>query len=668
MFTPRLVKNDGWLKPFETTISARLDNCLKKEIELCAISGDLNSFANGHLFFGLHKTENAWVFREWAPNATVIYLIGNFNDWKEIEACKLINKGNYWEIVLPLNALNHTDLYKLSVHWNGGNGERIPAWARRVVQDPDTKIFSAQVWSPSKTYKWKSKDFIREFDTPLIYEVHIGIATEEEKVGSFNEFRENILPKIKNAGYNTIQMMAVQEHPYYGSFGYHVSSYFAPSSRFGTPEELKQLIDEAHQMGLAVIMDIVHSHAVKNELEGLSHFDGTEYQYFHKGTKGNHPAWDSRCFNYKKNEVIHFLLSNCKFWIDEYKLDGFRFDGITSMLYLDHGLGRDFTSYDNYFDGQQDEDAITYLILSNKLVHSINPKTITIAEEMSGMPGIATPLEHGGYGFDYRLAMGIPDFWIKIIKEKKDEDWDVGQIFHELTQSRADEKTISYVESHDQAIVGDKTIAFRLMDKEMYYSMDLTHQNIIVNRGIALHKMIRLITLTAANYGYLNFMGNEFGHPEWIDFPREGNNWSYKFARRQWSLENNNNLRYKFLSCFDKKMISLVNSTVDFFRDKAKLVYIHQADQVLIYERAGLLFVFNFNPSKSFFDYRFEFHQGEYLTCLNLDSEVFGGHKRLDESIVHTAIKANESYYAPFRLSLYIPCHTAFVLKPKNIL
>ena len=667
MYTPILVKNDPWLKPYEKIIKARLDGCLKKETELIGPDGDLISFANGHLFFGLHQTNSGWVFREWAPNASSIFLIGDFNSWTETDAGKLVNKGNYWEIILPRDALNHNDLYKLSVHWRGGVGERIPAWARRTVQDPDTKIFSAQVWAPQEPYQWEINDFKRDFDTPLIYEVHIGIATEEEKVGSFNEFRENILPKIKTAGYNTIQMMAVQEHPYYGSFGYHVSSFFAVSSRFGTPDDLKKLVDEAHRMGIAVIMDIVHSHAVKNEIEGLGKFDGTDYQYFHKGEKGLHPAWDSRCFDYGKNEVIHFLLSNCKFWLDEYHFDGFRFDGVTSMLYFDHGLGKNFTSYDLYFDGQQDQDAINYLILANKLIHDINPKAITIAEEMSGMPGIATPLEYGGYGFDFRLAMGIPDFWIKTIKELRDENWNVNHMFFELTQARADEKAVSYAESHDQAIVGDKTIAFRLMDKEMYFSMEIERQNLIVDRGIALHKMIRLVTLTTANHGYLNFMGNEFGHPEWIDFPREGNGWSFKYARRLWGLQENDGLRYKFLNTFDKEMITIVNQRKQFFKEKAKSILLNEGDQVLIYERDGLLFVFNFNPTKSFSDYRFEYTPGEYKICLNLDSEIFGGHKRLDENVIHIATKPNKSYYAPTELSLYIPSQTAFVLKKIDI-
>ncbi len=516
----------------------------------------------------MHRTEKGWEFREWAPNAEKIFLVGDFNNWKETQEYALTPlKNGIWEIRLSPEALKHEDLYKLSVHWKGGQGYRLPSYIQRVVQNENTKVFDGQVWTTSENYKWKNQRINASARPPLIYEAHVGMSTMEEKIGTYNEFRVNILPRIKKAGYNTIQLMAIQEHPYYGSFGYHVSNFFAASSRFGTPEELKALIDEAHGMDIAVIMDIVHSHSVKNEQEGLGNFDGTPYQYFHMGPRRDHVAWDSLCFDYGKNEVLHFLLSNCKYWLDEYRFDGYRFDGVTSMLYYDHGLARNFTNYGMYYDGMEDEDAITYLALANKLVKMFNPGAITVAEEMSGMPGLAAPLSHGGYGFDYRMAMGVPDYWIKIIKELPDENWNVSALYHELTSKRADEKTISYAESHDQALVGDKTIIFRLVDKEMYFSMSKTIPNLIIDRGIALHKMIRLVTASTSGGGYLNFMGNEFGHPEWIDFPREGNNWSYKYARRQWNLVDDQLLRYHFLGDFDRDMIGLIreNESVQAF-------------------------------------------------------------------------------------------------------
>ena len=666
MNTLQIVKNDPLLEPYAEALKGRHDYAIRKERELLGSENhSLSDFASGYLYFGLHKIKRSWFLREWAPNATAIYVIGTFNNWEKNENYRLHPLENgIWEGKFGEKTLQHGDLYKLLIEWNGGFGERIPAWARRVVQDDITKIFSAQVWMPQEEYKFKVKKFKPQTTPLLIYECHIGMATEEEKVGSYNEFRENTLPRIVAAGYNCIQIMAVQEHPYYGSFGYHVSSFFAASSRFGTPEELKQLIDEAHKHGIAVIMDIVHSHAVKNEIEGLGRFDGTPYQYFHGGDRREHPAWDSLCFNYNKNEVLHFLLSNCKFWLEEYKFDGFRFDGVTSMIYRNHGLGQNFTNYADYYNMNQDGDALCYLTLANKLIHEINPNAITIAEEMSGLPELVASFEDGGMGFDYRMAMGLPDFWIKYIKEVKDEDWKVGHIYWEMTNRRIGEKTISYAESHDQALVGDKTIIFRLIDADMYWHMQKGDETLAVNRGIALHKMIRLITATTINGGYLNFMGNEFGHPEWIDFPREGNGWSHYYARRQWSLADNPNVLYHDLAEFDKAMIDVLNSERKFNETSIEKVWDNEGDQVLAYKRKDLLFVFNFNSQKSFTDYGFLVKKGAYEVVLDTDKIRFGGFGFSDDSITHFTQSShlkNKEW-----LKLYIPSRSALVLRRKE--
>ena len=652
-----LIVNDPWLEPFADTIKNRSDKAKHKEKELTK-GEKLSDFANAYNYYGLHKTSKEWIYKDSLPNAAEVFLIGEFSEWHLKDEFKLGKKENgEFEIKLKLNTLKHLDLYRLFIRWQGGSGDRIPAYAKRVVQDEHTHIFNAQVWDPKKPYKQKHKSPEKK-DSIMIYEAHIGMASEDGKVASFNEFTENILPRIDKLGYDTIQLMAIQEHPYYGSFGYHVSNFYAVSSRFGTPDDLKILIDKAHKRGINVIMDIVHSHAVKNEVEGISRYDGSNYQFFHAGERGLHPAWDSRCFNYGKNEVIHFLLSNCKFWLEEYNIDGFRFDGVTSMLYLNHGLGTDFTSYYDYYNFNQDEDAITYLILANKLIHEINPAAISIAEEMSGMPGIASPVESGGIGFDYRLAMGIPDFWIKIIKEQKDESWHIGEIFHRLTDKRSDEKTINYSESHDQALVGDKTIIFRLADADMYHFMHLENMNIIIERALALHKMIQLITLATAQSGYLNFMGNEFGHPEWIDFPREGNDWSYHYARRQWSLSENKELGYHYLNSFNTEIVHLfkckniLTNNIELLSDKAY-------DQVLIFKRAEFIFVFNFNPFTSFIDYGFEVEEGEYKIIINSDNENYLGHSRVKNDLIHKTVKSDNNEI----LKLYIPTRTCFVME-----
>lgn len=661
-----IIGSDPWLAPYAKAIEGRHTEADRKIKELTRqTNGSLKDFANAHNYFGLHHLPGkGWVFREYAPNATEIHLIGTFNDWSISEEFRLTAiGGGVWEVTLPDDALSHGDLYKMTVRWPQGQGERIPAYARRVVQDSETGIFSAQIYEPAAPYEFKIKNFTPHTNPLLIYECHIGMSMEKEGVASFEEFRVNILPRIHKDGYNAIQIMAIQEHPYYGSFGYHVSSFFAVSSRFGTPDDLKRLIDEAHAMGIAVIMDIVHSHSVKNETEGLARLDGNRDLYFYPGKQGEHPAWDSLCFDYGKDSVLHFLLSNCKFWLEEYRFDGFRFDGVTSMLYHDHGLGKAFGSYEDYYNGMQDTNAITYLTLANILIHEINPKAITIAEEMSGMPGVAVKYEDGGIGFDYRMAMGIPDFWIKTIKEKKDEDWFPSSIFWELTNRRNDEKTISYCESHDQALVGDKTIIFRLIDKEMYWHMMADDHNLIVERGIALHKMIRLVTLATINGGYLNFMGNEWGHPEWIDFPRQGNGWSHKYARRQWSLADRMDLKYQYLNRFDTAMIEAVSDS-GFQSMPIEKLWENDKDQILAFMRNDLIFVFNFSPSKSFSDYGILAPEGEYEIILDSDAPDFGGFGNTDDSVHHFTLP--DPLHQPSGkgwLKLYMPSRTAQVLR-----
>lgn len=662
-----IVRRDPYLEPYEAAITGRHDHALWKLAELTGGGKKpLTDFANGHKYYGLHKLSRGWVFREWAPNATAIYLVGDFNGWQESERYRAVPVGTAgnWELRLSEKAVRHGDLYKMHVYWNGGSGERIPAWCRRVVQDTNTKLFAAQVWEPAEPYKWK-KPKLRPCKSPLlIYECHVGMAQDSETVGTYNEFREKVLPRVIKDGYNCIQVMAIQEHPYYGSFGYHVSSFFAPSSRFGTPEELKQLIDTAHQNGIAVIMDIVHSHAVKNELEGLGNLAGDPNQYFYAGGKHEHPAWDSLCFDYGKNEVIHFLLSNCKYWLEEFCFDGFRFDGVTSMLYHSHGLGEAFCNYGDYFNGGQDDNAICYLTLANLLIHEVNPQAITIAEEVSGMPGLAARFADGGYGFDYRMAMNIPDYWIKTIKELADENWKPSSIFWEVTNRRADERTISYCESHDQALVGDKTIIFRLIDADMYWHFKKGDENGTAHRGIALHKMIRLVTASTINGGYLNFMGNEFGHPEWIDFPREGNGWSHKYCRRQWNLVDNHDLCYHYLGDFDQAMLAVLKDIKNIVKTPVQEIWHNDGDQILAYMRGDYVFVFNFSPTRSYEGYGFLVPTGSYDVVLNTDDKAFGGNGLADDTVSHLT-NYDPLYVEQHKewLKLYVPARSAVVLK-----
>ncbi len=661
----KIILDDPYLAAHEEDLMERMKRYRSTKRRLLAKGQTLSDFANAHLFYGFHKTQTGWVYREWAPAAKALHLIGDFNDWnRESHPLKSIGNGD-WEIEIKgRRTLAHMSRVKVVVTTQDGRvQDRIPLFATYVCQDKQTHGFNAVIYAPRKAFEWTDAAFRPQRNVPpIIYESHVGMATEEERVGTYLEFMRDVLPRIKRDGYNTVQLMAIMEHPYYASFGYQVSSFFAASSWYGTPDELKALINEAHRLGLSVLLDLVHSHAVKNTAEGINEFDGTAEQFFKPGAQGDHPAWGSKCFDYSKTGVLHFLLSNLKFWLEEYHFDGFRFDGVTSMLYHNHGLGVAFMDYSQYFSMNTDVDAVTYLQLATELTHEVKRGSVLIAEDMSGMPGMCLPIKAGGIGFDYRLSMGLPDMYIKNIKEVPDGFWNMGRLFYELISRRPGEKNIAYSESHDQALVGDQTIMFRLADKEMYWSMNRDSQNMVIDRAIALHKMIRLVTIGAGGEGYLNFMGNEFGHPEWIDFPREGNGWSFKHARRLWSLADNDQLRYQLLGNFDKAMLRFVRQYGVLKPSQAHSLRQHEQDQILVFEKAGCIFAFNFHPTNSQTELFIPVpQQGDYQVELSTDDREFGGFERIDKQMIYHTWAKDPQFGDGF--TIYLPARTALVLK-----
>lgn len=663
----QLVKDDPWLEPYNGDLELRLNRFKDALKNIDNASGSLAEYSKAHQHFGINydDTLKGWNYREWAPNASHLTLIGDFNSWDSNTHPLTKNEEGVWELFIPdpkKDILTHESKLKVQITADNSTLDRIPAYITRTIQDEETHGFDGQLWAPKKAYKWTDNKWsTKTVKTPFIYECHLGMAQEKEGVGTYKEFTDNTLPRIKELGYNCIQMMAIQEHPYYGSFGYHVSNFFAATSRFGSPEDLKELVDTAHNMGIAVIMDMVHSHAVKNIAEGLNAFDGSDDQYFHPGPRGYHEQWDSKCFNYGKDKVQQFLLSNIRYWMEEFHFDGYRFDGVTSMLYFHHGT-TDFDHYDKYFKDGVEWDAITYLQLANHLMKEINPYSLSVAEDMSGMPGLCRPIADGGIGFDYRLGMGIPDNWIKLLKHKEDEEWNLDEIWGFLVNRRYGEKTIAYAESHDQALVGDKTLAFWLMDKEMYWHMQKDDTNIVIDRGMALHKMIRLITMALGGEAYLNFIGNEFGHPEWIDFPRLGNDWSYKHCRRQWSLVDNNDLKYQYLNNFDEKIVKVLKEENTLATPTAQKLNVDEANKSIMFERGNLIFIFNFHPTNSIFDYKFFVPEaGSYQILVSSDDTEFGGHARIDSSVDYHTIEED----GVNKLRIYNTSRTALVLKKK---
>ena len=655
----RILELNPQLIPFSDNIDLRMNLYRNTKNRLLTAGQDLKDFANGHNFYGFHHVEGGWYYREWAPSADQLYLEGEFNNWNPTSHPMKRLDGENWELYLPGDdTLWHGCKVKTVVDYHGSRTEHLPLYIRRVIQNKSNNTFDAEVVDDRRAFPWTDQDFVGE-DQLYIYEAHVGMAQEEGRIGTYREFATKVLPRIKKAGYNTVQLMAIMEHPYYGSFGYQVSNFFAASSWFGHPEDLKYLVNRAHKLGIRVLLDLVHSHAVKNTAEGINMFDGTVWQFFHDGEKGEHPAWGTKCFDYGKTGVLHFLLSNLKFWLEEYHFDGFRFDGVTSMLYHDHGLGTDFNSNDKYFSMNTNVDAISYLQLANELIRQVKPNAITIAEDMSGMPGMCLPIEDGGIGFDYRLAMGLPDMWIKATKTQ-DEFWDINKMWGEMCLRRPGENSVAYVESHDQALVGDKTMIFRLADANMYTDMEKTTHNPIIDRAIALHKMIRLFTLAGGGEAYLNFMGNEFGHPEWIDFPREGNGWSFHYCRRQWSLKDNGLLKYQWLNDFDYDMVHLCKRHKIFRQGMANLMLMKAPEQMLCFARCDLFFVFNFHSSNSLEHILIPVYPDtkELVVKFSSDDEKYGGFSQ----VAHMTYPIKEFDGVRYA-ELYIPARTAIVLR-----
>jgi len=667
-----LIAHDSWLTPYADSLRHRYARYKQVRAEIIAQEQcSLADFALGHRRFGFnagnHNGVNGVWYREWAPNANGLSLIGDFNGWDQSRHVMTRDSFGVWSVFVPDSAGSaanpiESGCVKVRVFTLKGASDRLPAYVQRVLFDADGTNARGVVQLAS-SYQWVHNCPPCPA-APRIYEAHVGMSSEQGRIATFDDFRTTVLPRVVGGGYNTIQFMAVQEHPYYGSFGYHVSNFFAVSSRFGTPDDFRRLVDAVHGAGVRVVMDLVHSHSVKNTVEGLNGFDGTDHQYFHAGPKGQHPAWDSLLFDYSKREVQRFLLSNIRYWLDEFRVDGFRFDGVTSMMYQHHGLGQGFSSYDDYLRWNIDEDALTYLQLANEVTHTLRPDATCIAEDVSGMVGLCRPLEEGGIGFNYRLAMGLPDYWIGLLRERRDEDWKMDEIFSTLANRRHMEAHISYCESHDQALVGDKTIAFWLMDKEMYWHMNKGGRNATIDRGIALHKLIRLLTFAIGGEGYLNFMGNEFGHPEWIDFPRAGNNWSFHYCRRQWSLADNPELRYQGLAVFDAALQALDENHQILSAAPAEKLLVHEEDKLLVLRRGQLIFAFNLHPDRSRVGVMAPLYgsinAGDPVKIiLNTDAVEFGGFGSILENTSYT-VDANG---ADRSVSIYLPARTAQVLR-----
>eukprot|EP00792_Barthelona_sp_PAP020_P011594 TRINITY_DN568_c0_g1_i1.p1 TRINITY_DN568_c0_g1~~TRINITY_DN568_c0_g1_i1.p1 ORF type:complete len:703 (-),score=199.67 TRINITY_DN568_c0_g1_i1:15-2084(-) len=685
IFTYKFVEDDQYLKPFEQIIKNRNLHFEYKLSQINEHGKNIDEFSRSYEKMGVYRTDNGIQIREYVPYAKSVSIVGEFNNWNNNQHKLVPMEFGVWELFLPNDdqgnmVIPHNSAVRLSITTENETFTRIPAYINATVQLPSAKHIDGLFWAPPQPFVFQnSRPDPETLKSLRIYEAHVGMATEDGHIGSYREFADNVLPHIADTGYNCVQLMAIQEHSYYASFGYQVTSFFAPACRSGNPEDLKYLIDKAHGLGVIVIMDICHSHASSNSFDGLNMYNGRSDCYFHstESGRGLHSEWNSRLFDFGNYETEKFLLSNTRYWLDVFHFDGFRFDAVTSLLYHHHGVGVGFTgAYHEYFgeNSAVDYDGLAYLRLMNHLVHNVItlptvgneiPRTaITIAEDVSGMPGMGRSVQDGGVGFDYRLAMALPDTWIKYMK-LKDEDWDMGHLTYTLQNTRSDEAVIAYAESHDQALVGDKTLAFWLMDKEMYSGMSILQApSPIVERGISLLKLIRSLTMFLGGKSYLNFMGNEFGHPEWIDFPTPANGWSHHYCRRQWGLKSDGLLRYQHILHFDRKLMHLDAKYRLLEADiPAYVVLTHNEQKLISFDKKNLLFIFNFHPSSSFVDHKIPVRfAGKYTIVFHSDEIEDGGHDRIKLggeffTEVDNYMGQNQS------LKVYIPSRCLIVLE-----
>lgn len=564
-------------------------------------------FANGIHRLGLQRARGGWLHREWAPAALAVSLVGDFNGWDaSAHPCARDGDGVF-EVFVREPALRVGSRYKLALRVRAADGGeelvmRMPAWARCTQQDRETGEFCALVPADLLAFAWRHPRPPPRA-APRVYEAHVGISSAEPTIAGWTHFRQRVLPRLVRLGYDALLLIGVLEHGFYGSFGYQVTSFFAPSSRFGSPHELQQLVDAAHGYGLLVLFELVHSHASANTREGLSALD-----YFAEGELGWHAEWGTRMFDYTRLEVLRFLLSQVAWFAEAYRVDGFRFDAVSAAIYQHRSLGgrgKFDSGYAEYFGEGADVDvaALVYFQLVNHMTHElVRPPLLTIAEEHSGLPGLCAAVSELGVGFDFRQAMGVPPLWERLLSAPPSARMGMAELVTVHCRRRDEERRLAYCECHDQSFVGGKSLAFRLMGASMYEHMScIGAAPPEVERGMALHAMSRLLTLSLGGEAYLNFIGNEFGHPEWIDFPREGNGHSMHMARRRWDLADNPLLRYSQLQAFDASMHAL-QAERQWLRAPAPRglaegdCWCCEQRQSIWFGRGGLLFVFNFHP------------------------------------------------------------------------
>ena len=489
---------------------------------------DLHLFAEGTHYrawqrFGAHRMtighETGVHFAVWAPNAQRVSVIGDFNRWDgRTHAMRRLIPSGVWEIFIP--DLADGTPYKYEVRTNAGHLlQKADPYARQFEVPPNS---ASVIWSDG-AYRWGDSDWLQDresfggwHDRPMsIYEVHLGswrrVPEESYRPLTYRELATTMVPYVREMGYTHIELMPVLEHPFTGSWGYQVIGFFAPTSRFGTPDDFRYFVDECHRHGLGVILDWVPGHFPKDE-HGLAHFDGTALYEHADPRQGEHREWGTLVFNYGRNEVRSFLFSSALFWLEEFHLDGLRVDAVASMLYLDYSRNEG-EWIPNQFGGRENLEAVAFVQQLNTVTHGRAPGTITIAEESTSWPAVSRPVYVGGLGFSYKWNMG----WMHDILEYIHENpvhrrWHHGKITFSMLYAFTENFILPF--SHDEVVHGKGS----MLDKMP---------------GDLWQKYATLRALYGYMYGHpgkkLLFMGSEFG--QWRE-------WNYDSSLDWHLLEN----------------------------------------------------------------------------------------------------------------------------------
>ncbi len=574
----------------------------------------LCEFASGkcsqaYSFMGCHKTKDGYVFRVWAPNAERIFLVGSFNNW-DTSACPMHSIGyGVWEA--QVNNAQVFDEYKYYITKKNGNAVyKSDPYAFHACTRPEnaSKVYDLDgfKWTDSAYYSKKAKKDVTK-EPMNIYEVHLGswMQYEDGNFLSYTDVADKLVKYVKSMNSTHVELLPVSEYPYDPSWGYQVTGYYAPTSRYGTPKDFMKLVDKFHAEGIGVILDWVGAHFPKDE-NGLYEFDGSCLYESSDSLRNEHPDWKTRIFDYSRYEVRSFLISNVVYWLDKYHIDGIRVDAVASMLYLDYGR-QNGQWRPNQYGGNINLDAVDFLRDMNSAAFEFNPSVIMVAEESTAFPMVTKPGYDGGLGFNFKWNMG----WMNDMLGYMSSD----PLFR---KGRQNDLTFSLTYAFSENFI-----------------LPLSHDEVVHGKGSMIGKMPGSYEEKFANlrafYGYmmahpgkkLNFMGNEFA--QFIE-------WNYKKPLEWFMLEHD---KHNEMKKYVKDLNAFYLNNKPFWENDTdwtgfQWIAHDDHDQSVISfirrdcEGREIVVVCNFCPVMRK-NYRIGVPEGEYKAVLSSDSAKYGG-------------------------------------------